>query len=245
MKGLVLAAGYATRLYPLTKNQPKPLLKVAGKSILDYIVEKMVKVEAIDEIIIVTNDKFTSHFEEWVKQSDYEKPLTVINDGTTTNDNRLGAIGDIQFVIEQLKLEDDLMILAGDNLFDFELTDFAEYFYKVDTDIITTYPEEDEAQLKRAGVIEIDEDSKVLSFEEKPEQPKSNFCVPAFYLYRRETLSEFKNYLADGHNPDAPGHFVPYLINKKSVHAFLFEGQRYDIGTVESYEKVQQIFEEK
>ena len=245
MKGLVLAAGYATRLYPLTKNQPKPLLEVAGKSILDYIVEKMEKVEAIDEIIIVTNDKFTSHFEEWAKQSDYKKPLTVINDGTTTNDNRLGAIGDIQFVIEQLNLEDDLMILAGDNLFDFELTDFAEYFYKVDTDIITTYPEEDEAQLKRAGVIEIDEDSKVLSFEEKPEQPKSNFCVPAFYLYRRETLSEFKNYLADGHNPDAPGHFVPYLINKKSVHAFLFEGQRYDIGTVESYEKVQQIFEQK
>ena len=245
MKGLVLAAGYATRLYPLTKNQPKPLLEIAGKSILDYIVEKMEKVEAIDEIIIVTNDKFTSHFEEWVKQSDYEKPLTVINDGTTTNDNRLGAIGDIQFVIEQLNLEDDLMILAGDNLFDFELTDFAEYFYTVDTDIITTYPEEDEAQLKRAGVIEIDEDSKVLSFEEKPEQPKSNFCVPAFYLYRRETLSEFKNYLADGHNPDAPGHFVPYLLNKKNVHAFQFEGQRYDIGTVESYEKVQQIFEQK
>lgn len=245
MKGLVLAAGYATRLYPLTKNQPKPLLKVAGKSILDYIVEKMEKVEAIDEIIIVTNDKFTSHFEEWAKQSDYEKPLTVINDGTTTNDNRLGAIGDIQFVIEQLNLEDDLMILAGDNLFDFELTDFAEYFYTVDTDIITTYSEEDEAQLKRAGVIEIDEDSKVLSFEEKPEQPKSNFCVPAFYLYRRETLSEFKNYLADGHNPDAPGYFVPYLLNKKNVHAFQFEGQRYDIGTVESYEKVQQIFEQK
>ena len=245
MKGLVLAAGYATRLYPLTKNQPKPLLEIAGKSILDYIVEKMEKVEAIDEIIIVTNDKFTSHFEEWAKQSDYKKPLTVINDGTTTNDNRLGAIGDIQFVIEQLNLEDDLMILAGDNLFDFELTDFAEYFYKVDTDIITTYPEEDEAQLKRAGVIEIDEDSKVLSFEEKPEQPKSNFCVPAFYLYRRETLSEFKNYLADGHNPDAPGHFVPYLLNKKNVHAFQFEGQRYDIGTVESYEKVQQIFEQK
>ena len=245
MKGLVLAAGYATRLYPLTKNQPKPLLKVAGKSILDYIVEKMEKVEAIDEIIIVTNDKFTSHFEEWAKQSDYKKPLTVINDGTTTNDNRLGAIGDIQFVIEQLNLEDDLMILAGDNLFDFELTDFAEYFYTVDTDIITTYSEEDEAQLKRAGVIEIDEDSKVLSFEEKPEQPKSNFCVPAFYLYRRETLSEFKNYLADGHNPDAPGHFVPYLLNKKPVHAFKFEGNRYDIGTIESYEKVQQIFEQK
>lgn len=243
MKGLILAAGYATRLYPLTENIPKPLLKVACKTILDYIVEKMDKVSEIDEIVIVTNDKFTSHFEEWVKQSDYKKTLTVINDGTTTNDNRLGAIGDIQFVIDQLEIAEDLMILAGDNLFDFELTDFAEYFYMVDTDIIATYPEEDEAQLKRAGVIEIDEDSKVLSFEEKPAYPKSKFCVPAFYIYRKETLSEFKNYLADGNNPDAPGHFVPYLLNKKPVHAFQFEGQRYDIGTVESYERVQEIFE--
>ena len=245
MKGLVLAAGYATRLYPLTENQPKPLLEVAGKTILDYIVEKMEKVEAIDEIIIVTNEKFTSHPEEWAKQADYSKPFTVVNDGTTTNDNRLGAIGDIQFVIEQLNIEDDLMVLAGDNLFDFELTDFANYFSQVQTDIITAYPEENEAQLQRAGVVELDDNSKVLSFEEKPGNPKSKFCVPAFYLYKKETLSEFKQYLEDGQNPDAPGHFVPYLLNKKPVHAFQFEGQRYDIGTVESYKQVQAIFEKR
>lgn len=245
MKGLVLAAGYATRLYPLTKNQPKPLLEVAGKTILDYIVEKMDKVTAIDEIIIVTNEKFTSHFEEWVKQADYSKKFTVVNDGTTTNDNRLGAIGDIQFVIEQLNIADDMMILAGDNLFDFELTDFANYFETVGTDVIAAYPEQNEAQIKRAGVVELDENSKVLSFEEKPEQPKSNFCVPAFYLYKKETLPEFQNYLEAGNNPDAPGHFVPYLLDKQPVHAFQFEGQRYDIGTVESYENVQAIFENK
>lgn len=245
MKALVLAAGYATRLYPLTENQPKPLLEVAGKSILDYIVEKMEKVDAIDEVIIVTNQKFTSHFEDWANQTKYTKKISVVNDGTTTNENRLGAIGDIQFVIEQLEVNDDLMVLAGDNLFDFELYDFANYFNTVGTDIIATYREENEAQLKRAGVIELDEGSKVLSFEEKPEQPKSNFCVPAFYLYKKETLSEFRSYLAEGNNPDAPGHFVPYLLNKKPVHAFKFEGNRYDIGTIESYEKVQQIFEQK
>lgn len=245
MKGLVLAAGYATRLYPLTENTPKPLLEVAGKTILDYIVEKLDKVETIDEIIIVTNQKFTAHFEEWVKNAQYSKKFTVINDGTTTNDNRLGAIGDIQFVIEQLNLEDDLMVLAGDNLFDFELTDFARYFETVGTDIITAYAEENEAQVKRAGVVELDEQSKVLSFEEKPENPKSNFAVPAFYLYKQETLPEFKNYLDEGNNPDAPGHFIPYLINKKIVHAYQFEGRRYDIGTVESYEAVQEIFENK
>lgn len=245
MKGLVLAAGYATRLYPLTENTPKPLLEVAGKSILDHIVEKMDQVDAMDEIIIVTNEKFSSHFEEWAKNADYSKKFTVVNDGTTTNGNRLGAIGDIQFVLDKLDVTDDLMVLAGDNLFDFELSDFAEYFEKVDTDIITAYVEEDEAQLKRAGVIELDENSRVLSFEEKPAEPKSKFAVPAFYLYKKETLPQFQEYLDDGNDPDAPGHFVPYLIGKKPVHAFQFEGKRYDIGTVESYERVQEIFEKR
>ena len=245
MKGLILAAGYATRLYPLTKNTPKPLLEVAGKTILDYIVEKMDKVEEIDEIIIVTNDKFTSNFEEWTKDVSYSKKITVVNDKTDTNDNRLGAIGDIQYVIEQLDLEDDLMIVAGDNIFDFELVDFATYFKQVDTDCITFYQEENEEQLKRAGIVELDNDSKVLSFEEKPESPKSNFAVPAFYLYKKDTLPKFKEYLAEGYNPDAPGHFIPFLISQKTVHAFQFEGKRYDIGTVESYERVQEIFENR
>lgn len=167
MKAIVLAAGYATRLYPVTKNQPKPLLEIAGKSILDHIVEKIEKVKLIDEVIIVTNNKFSPHFKEWAKKASYPKKLTIVNDGTTTNENRLGAIGDIQFVIEELNIEDDLMILAGDNLFDFELTDFAQYFYEKGTDCITAYQEESKEQIKRAGVIELDEQKKVLSFEEK------------------------------------------------------------------------------
>ncbi|QII82437.1 nucleotidyltransferase family protein [Jeotgalibaca arthritidis] len=243
MKVVILAAGYATRLYPLTENQPKPLLKVAGKSILDHAMEKIDRVKEIDEVIIVTNDKFAGHFEEWKKAVTYSKSLTVVNDGTLTNDTRLGAIGDIQFVINQLKIDDDLMIIAGDNLFEFELADFASFFYDKASDCITTYHEANEAQLKRAGVIEIDDESRVLSFEEKPEQPKSSFCVPAFYLYRKDTLPFFQKYLEEGNNPDAPGHFVPYLIKHKAVHAFQFQGKRYDIGTLESYEAVQKIFE--
>lgn len=245
MKAIVLAAGYATRLYPLTKNRPKPLLEVAGKPILDHIVEKMEKVEEINEVIIVTNHKFTSHFEEWAKEASYTKKLTVVNDGTMTNDTRLGAIGDIQFVLDQQKFKDDLMILAGDNLFDFELTDFAAYFKEVGTDCITAYHEEDDGQLKRAGIVELDVNAKVLSFEEKPSEPKSSYCVPAFYLYQKDTLPLFKQYLEEGNDPDAPGHFVPFLIEKKAVHAYLFEGERYDIGTVESYEKVKKIFTDK
>jgi len=243
MKAIVLAAGYATRLYPLTKNQPKPLLEVSGKAILDHIVEKMERVDVIDEIVIVTNDKFTMHFEEWKRsvelEEKYRKKLTVVNDGTLTNDTRLGAIGDIQFVLDKLDIEDDLMIVAGDNLFDFELSDFVDYFESVGTDCITAYHEDDDAQLKRAGIVELDEGGRVLSFEEKPEEPKSTYCVPAFYLYQEETLPLFKKYLDDGNNPDAPGHFVPYLLEHQSVHAYLFEGKRYDIGTLESYERVQ------
>ena len=243
MKCIVLAAGYATRLYPLTENQPKPLLEVAGKSILDHAMEKIDRVDDINEVIIVTNDKFAGHFEEWKNSATYSKSLTVVNDGTLTNDTRLGAIGDIQYVIDQLKIDDDLMIIAGDNLFEFELSDFASFFYEKDSDCITTYHEASDAQLKRAGVIEIDGESRVLSFEEKPEQPKSSFCVPAFYLYQKDTLPFFQKYLEEGNNPDAPGHFVPYLIKHKAVHAFQFEGKRYDIGTLESYEAVQKIFE--
>ena len=242
MKGLVLAAGYATRLYPLTKNQPKPLLEVAGKSILDYTVEKMDRVDTIDEIIIVTNEKFTPHFTEWANQANYSKKITVVNDQTTTNENRLGAIGDIQFVIDELDLKDDLMVFAGDSIFDFELTDFAAYFDEVSTDIVGAYLEENEGQRKRAGIVEIDENSKVLSFEEKPKQPKSPYAAPAFYPFKVETLPEFKNYLDEGFNADAPGHFIPYLIKKKNVHVFKFN-ERYDIGTLESYERAQKLFD--
>ena len=243
MKAIILAAGYATRLYPLTENMPKPLLEVSGKTILDFIVEKIERVTEIDELIIVTNNKFAGHFEEWRENGSYSKEITVVNDGTLTNETRLGAIGDIQYVIENLDIADDLMILAGDNLFDFELTDFVSYFNEVGTDCITSYYEENDAQVKRAGVVELIENQEVLSFEEKPAQPRSQYCVPAFYLYKRQTLPLFEKYLKEGNNPDAPGHFVPYLINKKTVHAYLFEGKRYDIGTIESYEAVKTIFE--
>lgn len=170
----------------------------------------------------------------WSKNAPYSKTITVVNDGTTTNENRLGAIGDIQFVIEQLDVQDDLMILAGDNLFDFELTGFVAFFNQVGTDCITAYKEENMGQLKRAGVLELDENGKVLSFEEKPQVPKSNYSVPVFYQYKKETLPLFAQYLAGANNPDAPGHFVLWLIQQKAVHAYAFPGKRYDIGTLGS-----------
>lgn len=242
MKCIILAAGYATRLYPLTKNTAKPLLKVGDKSILDHIVEKVEKVDVVDEVFIVTNDKFYPDFVKWALGYKGGKSIKVVNDHTTTNDNRLGAIADIQYVMDDVDLDDDLLVLAGDNLFDFELVDFVEFYESVGADCITTHQLDDVEEIKRTGVIELDDRGVVTSFEEKPEHPKSNLAVPPFYIYQRETLPLIGKYLAEGENPDAPGNFIPWLIERKEVYAYKFSGKRYDIGTVESYEKVQERF---
>lgn len=242
MKCIILAAGYATRLYPLTKDRPKPLLEVAGKSILEHILIKVEKVTEIDKVYIVTNDRFYGHFKKWVKEYKSSKDIKVINDGTTTNENRLGAIADIQYVVDTEDLNDELMILAGDNLFDFELTDFVEFYKEVGADCITTHEINDVKRIKRTGVIEVDDRMRVVSFEEKPQEPKSNLAVPPFYIYRQKTIPLIKNYIEEGNNPDAPGNFIPWLIGKRDVYAYKFNGMRYDIGTLESYRKVQELF---
>ncbi|WP_100405618.1 nucleotidyltransferase family protein [Bacillus solitudinis] len=242
MKCIILAAGYATRLYPLTKNTAKPLLKVANKSILDHIIEKVEKVDIIDDVYIVTNEKFFQSFVNWA--NNYLGPLnvSVINDKTTTNDNRLGAIADIQYVLDEAELDEDVMVLAGDNLFDFELTSFVDFYKTLNADCITTHELNDTEEIKRTGVIEVDGGDRVTSFEEKPEHPKSNLAVPPFYIYQKETLPLIKNYIEEGNNPDAPGNFIPWLIQHKDVYVYKFEGMRFDIGTLDSYEKVQTLF---
>lgn len=245
MKAIILAAGYATRLYPLTKDKPKSLLQVAGKTILEHILHKVAKVDAVDEVYLVTNSYFYNQFQSWVDNYRYPLKITVLDDGTTDNDHRLGAIADLQLVIEQKKPGDDLLVLAGDNLFDFELSDFVSFFKTKHVDMITTYELLNRKELQRTGVIVVDRDYRVQSFEEKPEVPKSNLAVPPFYIYLRETLPLIREYLQEGQNPDAPGNFIPWLIGKKPVYAYKFEGKRYDIGTIESYQEVCRIFGDK
>lgn len=243
MKCIILAAGYATRLYPLTKDKPKPLLEVAGRPILEYILEKVKKVRNVEEIVIVTNERFYSNFCKWADAYASDILLTVVNDGTTTNDNRLGAVADIQYAIDKKMIHDDIMVLAGDNLFDFELTDFVDYFNRVNDNCITAHTLNNINQLRRTGVVDIDREGKVLSFEEKPENPKSNLAVPPFYIYKADTLPLISRFIAQGNNPDAPGNFIPWLIQYKDVYAYHFHGNRYDIGTLESYEEVQKLYE--
>jgi glucose-1-phosphate thymidylyltransferase len=245
MKCILLAAGYATRLYPLTKDMPKSLLKVADKTILEHILDKIKVIDEIDKILLVTNAIFYNIFNDWVRGYSYDKKIKVINDYTTTNDNRLGAIADLQFVIDRENVEEDILVMAGDNLFDFDLRDFTAFFKEVKSDCITTHALDDVNELKRTGVIEVNPDGTVKSFEEKPKIPRSKLAVPPFYIYQSNTLPLIKQYLDDGNNPDAPGNFVPWLIGKKLVYAYKFEGRRYDIGTLESYELVNKIFGDK
>lgn len=184
MKCIILATGYATRLYSLTKNTAKPLLKVGDKPILDHIIEKVEKLE----VFIVTNGKFYPDYVNWAGDDIGGKMIKVINDHTTTNDKRLGAVADIQYVIDKVDIDEDLLVLAGDNLFDFELVDFVEFYEDVGADCITTHQLDDIEEIKRTGVIELDQGQIVTSFEEKPKHPKSNLAVPPFYIYQKETL---------------------------------------------------------
>ncbi len=235
MQCILLAAGYATRLYPLTRDMPKALLRLGDKTILDMVTDKIDEVEEIGSIYIVTNEKFYGSFLEWSRDYRGSKRVKVINDHTASNDNRLGAIGDLKFAIDAEGIDDEILVMASDNIFDFSLNDFTAMYRRINKDMICAHVIENKEDLHSMGVVELDNDGRVLSFEEKPEKPRSDLGVPPFYLYRRETLPLIDEYIAGGNNPDAPGHFIPWLIGKKDVYAYVFDALRIDIGTPESY----------
>lgn len=236
MQCILLAAGYATRLRPLTDNMPKALLKLGDKTILEMVTDKIDEVPEVETIYIVTNEKFYKQFEDWAENA-YKgaKKVKVLNDHTTTNENRLGAIGDLKYVIDMEKVDDEILVMASDNIFGFPLTDFTERYKKTNADMICAHTIENKEDLHSMGVVELDSDGKVISFEEKPENPKSDLGVPPFYLYKKDTLPLIDKYLKEGNNPDAPGHFVPWLKDQKPVYAYVFDAVRIDIGTPESY----------
>ncbi|MEW6698256.1 MAG: nucleotidyltransferase family protein [Bacillota bacterium] len=241
MKAIILAAGYATRLYPLTLYQPKALLKVADKPILDYLVNELELIEDINEILIVSNHKFYQAFHIWKDTRKTTKAIKIIDDGTTCDEGKLGAIGDIQYVIEKEAIEEDLFVAAGDNIFTFSLKSFVHFFKLKQKDCLLVMPMEWH-ELKRMGVVEVDSVNRVTLFEEKPQNPRSALGVFALYIYRKDTVPLFKQYLQQGNRPDAPGYFPEWLCKRKEVYAYFTEGQCFDIGTVESYKAAQEAF---
>ena len=243
MKCIILAAGYATRLYPLTENFPKPLLEVCGKAILDWIVDDLEKSELIDEFIVVSNHKFVDHFELWASMRCEKAKITVLDDGTEDNAHRLGAVRDIAFAVEQCHVTDDVMVVAGDNLTDFSLHGFIDYFLEKRHTCSMRHYEADVNKLRKTGVIEIDECEMVLQMQEKPMEPVSNWAVPPFYIYVKEDLPKIFQAVTSGVcNVDAPGDFIAWLCGESEVYAYLMPGTRYDIGDLASYERVQEVY---
>lgn len=242
MKVVVLAAGYATRLYPLTENFPKPLLEVNGKSILDYLIEDLDKNDDVNEHIIISNAKFAHIFEDWAQKSNYTKPITVLNDGTTSNETRLGAVRDILFAIEKCNINEDIFVLAGDNLVDFSLNEFVAFAKGKDGSSVIVNYEESLEELRKCGVMVPDENMRIVSMEEKPQNPKSNWCVGPFYYYRKEDLKRVGQGIKDGCAVDAPGSFVCYLCEQIPVYAWEMPGTRFDIGGFDSYEEVKRTY---
>lgn len=240
MKCLILAAGYATRLYPLTENFPKPLLEVGGKSILDWLVDDIDGAGLVDEYVVISNHKFASHFESWAASK--PQRITVVDDGTSTNETRLGAVCDIQFAIDSLHLDDDLLVIAGDNVLDFSLRKFVTYAAEKKTSCIMRYFEPDEKRLRKCGVVTIDDDDVVTDMEEKPAEPKSHWCCPPFYYYTASDAARIPQAISDGCGTDAPGSFIAWLCRQTKVHAMEMPGHRYDIGNLQSYEKVQKEY---
>ena len=235
MKCLILAAGYATRLYPLTENFPKPLLKVQDKAILDWLIDDIDTANAVDEYVVISNHKFAHHFDAWAKTK--KQKITVVDDGTESNETRLGAVKDIKFAIDKLEIDDDMLVIAGDNVLDFSLTKFMAYAEQKKTSCIMRYYEPDGKRLLKCGVVEIDEKDKILNMTEKSPNPATHWCCPPFYYYTREDAKLVQKGIDSGCGTDAPGSYIAWLCKQTVVHAMEMPGKRYDIGDIESYQK--------
>ena len=244
MKALILAAGYATRLYPLTKEYPKPLLKVNRRPIIDYIIEKLATIDDIDKIIVVTNSKFMSQFRKWRMKLKVNKHTNLIDDLTKDNESRRGAIGDIDFVIEKKSIKDDLLVIGGDNLFDSNLKDFFGFVKNnKNNPVIGAYNIRNKVDAMKYGVIKLDKENKVIDFKEKPKNPKSALVAMCLYYFPKERLRCIKEYLNSKFEKiDATGLYIDWLRRKVPVYAFVFNGHWYDIGDREFYNQAKQTF---
>ena len=243
MKNIVIAAGYATRLGELTRDFPKPLLKIGEKSILERMLDDIDAIPEIDEHIIISNHKFAHHFEEWKAQMHYTKPITIIDDGTETNDTRLGAVCDLLYAIDALHIDDDLLVVAADNLLFFSFAEFVKFAREKGGSCIMRHYQPSVEKLQRTGVVVLDENEQVLNMEEKPQEPKSHWAVPPFYIYLRKDLDLVRHSVGNGCGKDAPGNLAHYMVDNTTMYAWemkrtdgnVNEPIRFDIGSLDTY----------
>lgn len=258
MKCLILAAGYATRLYPLTENFPKPLLKVQDKTILDWLIDDIDGAGLVDEYVVISNSKFAGHFSKWADERNAQggTKITVLDDGTSSNETRLGAVRDIQFALEHLSssslianhsslianrssLSPSYLVIAGDNVLDFSLQHFVHYAVQKQTSCVMRFYEADEKRLLKCGVVTVDDSDRIIRMTEKSPTPETHWVCPPFYYYTAEDAHRIPAAIADGCGVDAPGSFIAWLCRQTAVHAMEMPGKRYDIGNLESYNQVQ------
>ena len=244
MKVLILAAGYGTRLYALVKDTPKALLEINKKPLLGYIFDRIETIEGLNEVLLVTNDKFYTAFGQWSKaQKSFRYPITIINDKTRTPEDRLGSIGDIDFVLKYAKVDDDLLVIGSDNLFDFNIQEYVRFARKRAPSVtVGLYDIHDRAEATKFGVVELGKDGKIVSFEEKPQMAKSSLVAMCFYYLPQKSLGLISQYLLESNKADKAGDYIAWLCRKKDVYGFTFTGKWYDIGSVEAYHEAQKNF---
>jgi glucose-1-phosphate thymidylyltransferase len=245
VKLIVLAAGYATRLYPLTLNQPKPLLQVAGKPMMEHVLDNLKPIREIDQIYVVTNEKFVSHFQNWADaygSTHLHAGITIINDHSTDDSNKLGAIGDMNLVINEAQIDDNITVVAGDNLFSDSLEGFGEFARKRDAAILAVYDVGDLEQIRKYNSIEVDSEGRITYFEEKPASPKSTLTGIALYYYPKSVLPLIKQYMAEGNNADQPGRLVQWLYPRVPFYVWQVPGIWFDVGSKETLEEANRIF---
>ena len=235
MKNIVIAAGYATRLGELTRNFPKPLLKIGDSTILGRMLDDIDRIDCIDEHIIITNHKFAHYFEEWKREQHYTKPITIVDDGTETNDTRLGAVCDLLYAMDRLNIDDDMLVVAADNLLFFSFQEFVDFAKEKGTSCIMCHEQPSTEKLQRTGVVVLDEDSRVLNMEEKPQYPKSHWAVPPFYIYMKHDLELIRHAVENGCGKDAPGNLAHYMVDNTVMHAWQMSAGRFDIGSLDTY----------
>ncbi len=245
MKLIILAAGYATRLYPLTLNKPKPLLPVAGKPMLEHVLDNIATIRSIEHAYVVTNAKFATHFEEWAEN--YRHPnlnfsFSIVNDQSTDDSNKLGAIGDMHLVMKKYLLDDDIIVVGGDNLFSNDLAEFGEYCERMKAPVTAVYDVGDLEEIKKYNAIEIDADGRITYFEEKPKVPKSTLTGIALYYYPKSVLPLIQQYIEEGNNPDQPGRLVQWFYQRVPFYTWKVPGLWYDVGSLETLEEANRVF---
>ena len=249
MKNVVIAAGYATRLGELTKNFPKPLLQIGESTILGRMLDDIDQIPEIDEHIVITNHKFAHIFEQWAREQHYAKPITIIDDGTETNDTRLGAVCDLLYAMDRLSIDDDMLVVAADNLLFFSFAEFVRFAKEKDSSCIMCHEQKELAKLQRTGVVVLDENNKVLNMEEKPQEPRSTWAVPPFYIYLKKDLGLVRHSVENGCGKDAPGNLAHYLCDHATMHAWPMAGTgenlRFDIGSLDTYHEACEKFGKK